>query len=129
MNVDRAVKPLLLWSGLCFDKAGRSRAVEKVQSFGPIRTIAALMSTFPAGGILKTLPNRDAAAKFLEYLASDTAQAFFADAQQRWPTVKAEAGNPQLETFGRFYDRCLAIGRFGKTQVGAPRLADQVGWK
>ena len=38
-------------------------------------------------GVIKTSPNRANAVRFLEYLASDTAQVYFADGNNEWPVV------------------------------------------
>ena len=104
--------------------------VEKVQIVWPNQNDRGAHVNISGGGILKNAPNRDAAAKFLEYLASDTAQAYFADGNNEWPIVKGvKLANPQLETFGRFRTDALPLADLGKTQAAAQRLADQVGWK
>ena len=43
-------------------------------------------------GVLKNAPNREAAIKFLEYLASDEAQRYFADGNNEWPAVAKRQG-------------------------------------
>jgi iron(III) transport system substrate-binding protein len=82
------------------------------------------------GGILRHAPNRDAAAKFLEYLASDAAQTLFANGNNEWPTVPGvKLANPELESFGKFKTDSLPLANLGKNQAAAQRLADKVGWK
>ena len=104
--------------------------VEKVHIVWPNQNDRGAHVNISGGGILKNAPNRDAAVKFLEYLASDTAQAYFANGNNEWPTVKSvKLANPQLETFGRFRTDALPLANLGKTQASAQRLADQVGWK
>src|SRR5207245_2895544 len=54
-------------------------------------------------GVLKNAPHRAAAVKFLEYLASDDAQRYFADGNNEWPVVaKLRIDNPVLASFGDF---------------------------
>ena len=54
-------------------------------------------------GVLKNAPNREAAIKFLEYLASDEAQRYFADGNNEWPVVKSvKVDNPVLKMLGEF---------------------------
>lgn len=82
------------------------------------------------GGMLQHAPHRDAAAKFLEYLASDEAQTLFAKGNNEWPTVNGvKLANPALESLGKFKIDSLPLASLGKTQAAAQRLADQVGWK
>lgn len=104
--------------------------VEKVHVVWPNQNDRGTHVNISGGGILKNAPNRDAAVKFLEYLASDSAQAYFADGNNEWPTVKGvKLANPQLESFGKFRTDGLPLADLGKTQAAAQRLADQVGWK
>ena len=81
-------------------------------------------------GVLKNAPNRAAAVKFLEYLASDEAQAYFANGNNEWPVVKsAVAANPALDALGSFKPDALPIGDLAKTTVAAQKVFDRAGWK
>ena len=81
-------------------------------------------------GILKHAPNKAAAVKFLEYLASDEAQVYFADGNNEWPVVKtAVAKNPALEQLGSFRPDTLAVGELAKNAALAQRVYDRAGWK
>jgi iron(III) transport system substrate-binding protein len=104
--------------------------VEKVKLVWPNQGDRGTHVNISGGGMLQHAPNRDAAAKFLEYLASDTAQTYFANGNNEWPTVPGvKLANPQLESFGKFKIDSLPLANLGKTQAAAQRLADQVGWK
>ncbi len=104
--------------------------VEKVHIVWPNQNDRGAHVNISGGGILKNAPHRDAAVKFLEYLASDQAQAYFANGNNEWPTVKGvKLANPELESFGQFRTDALPLADLGKTQAAAQRLADQVGWK
>ncbi len=81
-------------------------------------------------GILKHAPNKAAAVKFLEYLASDEAQVYFADGNNEWPVVKtAAARNPALDKLGSFRPDALAVGDLAKNAALAQRVYDRAGWK
>jgi iron(III) transport system substrate-binding protein len=81
-------------------------------------------------GIVKTAPNKEAAVKFLEYLASDEAQAYFANGNNEWPVVKsAKVANPALETLGDFKADTLPIGQLAGTTVQAQKVYDRAGWR
>jgi iron(III) transport system substrate-binding protein len=81
-------------------------------------------------GVVKTAPNREAAVKFLEYLASDEAQAYFANGNNEWPVVKsAKVANPALEALGDFRADTLPIGQLAATTVQAQKVYDRAGWR
>jgi iron(III) transport system substrate-binding protein len=81
-------------------------------------------------GIVKTAPNRDAAVKFLEYLASDEAQSYFADGNNEWPVVKtAKFKNPALDTLGDFRSDAMPIGQLAAATVQAQKVFDRAGWR
>ena len=55
-------------------------------------------------GVLKHAPHRDAAVQFLEYLASDEAQRYFADGNNEWPVVESvKLDNPVLYVTRRYF--------------------------
>ena len=57
------------------------------------------------GGVAKNAPNRDAAVKFLEYLASDSAQIYFANGNNEWPVTEVPVDNKGLASLGNSADR------------------------
>jgi iron(III) transport system substrate-binding protein len=81
-------------------------------------------------GVLKNAPNRENAVKFLEYLASDEAQRYFADGNNEWPAVKSvRVDNPVLEMLGEFKQDPLNVAVLGKNQPNSQKLYDRVAWK
>jgi iron(III) transport system substrate-binding protein len=81
-------------------------------------------------GVLKHAPNRDAAVKFLEYLASDEAQNYFANGNNEWPVVSTvKVNNKELAAMGTFKPDQLPIGELAKTTVQAQKVFDRAGWK
>ena len=81
-------------------------------------------------GVLKHAPNKANAVKFMEYLASDEAQAYFANGNNEWPVVKGSvAANPTLAAMGSFKADTLPIGDLAKTTVAAQKVFDRAGWK
>jgi iron(III) transport system substrate-binding protein len=82
------------------------------------------------GGVLKYAPHRENAVRFLEYLAGDEAQIYFADGNNEWPIVKAVAvRNPALEALGPFKADSLPIATLGRNTPEAQRIVDRAGWK
>jgi len=81
-------------------------------------------------GVIKTAPNKAAAIKFLEYLASNEAQSYFANGNNEWPVVKgAPLNNKALASLGTFKMDALNISVLGKNQPTAQKIFDRVGYK
>ena len=81
-------------------------------------------------GVLKNAPHREAAVRFLEYLASDEAQRYFADGNNEWPVVKSiVVKNPALEAMGTFKADSLPIATLGRNTPAAQKLVDRAGWR
>jgi iron(III) transport system substrate-binding protein len=82
------------------------------------------------GGVAKNAPHSQAAIQFLEYLASDSAQEYFANGNNEWPVVKSvKIENPGLKMLGSFKAENISIAAIGKNQIAAQRLLDRVGYK
>jgi iron(III) transport system substrate-binding protein len=82
------------------------------------------------GGMLKTAPHKEAAVKFLEYLASDEAQRYFADGNNEWPAVPSvKVANPALDALGSFKADELNVGMLARNQPIAQKMLDRAGYK
>lgn len=82
------------------------------------------------GGMLKNAPNKEAAVKFLEYLASDEAQAYFANGNNEWPVVPGvRIDNPELAALGTFKPDTINVAQLGKYQPVAQRIVDRANFK
>lgn len=112
-------------------KKPEDRAIaEKVTLVWPNQSSWGTHMNVSGGGVLKNAPNKDAALKFLEYLASDEAQAYFANGNNEWPVVKtAVARNPELESLGKFKADPLPIAEIATRTPAAQKLVDRAGWR
>ncbi len=82
------------------------------------------------GGMLKAAPHKEAAVAFLEYLASDGAQAYFADGNNEWPVVKtAVVKNPALDALGPFKADALNVSALSRNEALAQKIFDRAGWR
>lgn len=82
------------------------------------------------GGVLKTAPHKQAAVKFLEYLASDEAQIHFADGNNEWPVVTTVVvKNPALDALGKFKADPLNVGTLARNTALAQKIFDRAGWR
>jgi len=82
------------------------------------------------GAVAKSAKNRDAAVQFLEYLASDAAQVYFANGNNEWPVVQtADVKNPALDQLGNFKADTLPVAALLKNAATAQKIMDRAGYK
>ena len=95
------------------DKPEDKKLVEKVGVVWPDQKGYGTHINVSGAGMLKHAPHKEAAVKFLEYLASDEAQRYFADGNNEWPAVSSvKVSNPALNTLGKFKADKLPVGSF-----------------
>jgi iron(III) transport system substrate-binding protein len=112
------------------DKAEERQIGEKIGIVFPNQTTWGTHVNISGAGVLKNAPNRDNAVKFLEYLASDDAQRYFADGNNEWPVVKSvRVENPVLKMLGEFKQDRLNVAVLGKNQPSSQKVYDRVAWK
>ena len=81
-------------------------------------------------GVLKTSPNRANAIRFLEYLASDRAQVYFADGNNEWPVVATvKVQNPGLDAMGPWKADTMPIETWSPLTAQAQKVFDRAGWR
>ena len=81
-------------------------------------------------GVLKHAPHRDNAIRFVEYLASDEAQVYFADGNNEWPAASGvKVANPALEALGAFKPDRLNVGELAKNTALAQKIFDRAGYR
>ena len=80
-------------------------------------------------GVAKHAPNKEAAIKFLEYLASPEAQSYFANGNNEYPVVGEAKANKELASLGTFRKDSLNVSLFGRNQGAAQQIYDRAGWK
>lgn len=80
-------------------------------------------------GVARHAPHREAAIRFLEYLASPQAQAYFADGNNEYPVVGKPAGNRELASLGEFKRDPVNVSVFGRNQGAAQQAYDRAGWR
>ncbi|BFM40754.1 Fe(3+) ABC transporter substrate-binding protein [Synechocystis sp. LKSZ1] len=81
------------------------------------------------GGLVATAPNKAAGIKFLEYLASPKAQAFFAQANNEYPVVAGTPLSATVKSMGTFKESKTSIASYGPNLARALQITDQTGWK
>lgn len=106
------------------------KVMEKLGIVWPNQSSTGAHINVSGGGMLKTAPNKEAAVKFLEYLASDAAQRYFADGNNEWPAVESvKVANPALDSLGKFKADKLPVKNLAMYQVKAQIIFDRAGFK
>ncbi|MBK9609075.1 MAG: Fe(3+) ABC transporter substrate-binding protein [Betaproteobacteria bacterium] len=112
------------------EKPDEKKAMEAVAIVWPNQKSTGTHVNISGGGVLKTAPNKEAAIKFLEYLASDQAQVYFADGNNEWPVVAGvKTSNPALEAMGKFRAETINVGALARNQAAVQKIYDRAGWQ
>lgn len=112
------------------DKPNDMNAISKVGYVWPNQGSGGVHINISGGGMAKNAPHPKEAMQFLEYLATDSAQEYFANGNNEWPavpTVKVE--NSALKALGAFQAEKVSVAAIGKNQIAAQKLLDQAGYK
>lgn len=104
--------------------------VSKIGFVWPNQKTSGAHINIAGGGVAKNAPHSKAAVQFLEYLASDSAQEYFANGNNEWPVVKSvKIENEGLKMLGPFKAENISVAAIGRNQIAAQRLLDRVGYK
>jgi len=104
--------------------------VEKVGVVFPNQASWGTHVNIAGAAIARHAPDLDAARQFLEYLSSDSAQAYFADGNNEWPVVAGvRTANPALDALGKFKAETIPVAVTGANQSKVQQMLDRVGYK
>ncbi|MEW2911811.1 Fe(3+) ABC transporter substrate-binding protein [Leisingera sp. JC11] len=81
------------------------------------------------GGVALHAPNKENAIKFLEYLASDSAQAYFSAGNDEYPAVSGVGLAPSIAALGHFKPDDVNLSEVAKNLPEAQKIFNDVGWK
>lgn len=76
----------------------------------------------------KSAPNKDAALKFMEWLASPTAQAIYAEKNTEYPVLKDAKRSELVASWGEFEADDLNLTELAKLRPAALKLVEEVGY-
>lgn len=79
-------------------------------------------------GVAKYAPNKDAAIKFIEYLASKEVQEIFAEANYEYPVNENASASKLLKSWGIFKEDSLPLSKLGELNKEAVIIFDEVAW-
>lgn len=109
----------------------RRQIFNKVGAFFPDQNGRGAHANVSGGGLVKTAPNKEAGIKFLEYLASPSAQNFFAKGNNEYPVVSGVQPAPVLQKLGSGSPKIdgASVANYGPNTGTAVRLMNLAGWK
>lgn len=106
------------------------KLMEKIGVAWPNQKSTGTHINVSGGGMLKSAPHKEAAVKFLEYLAGDEAQKYFADGNNEWPAVSTvKVANPALDALGTFKADPLNVAELAKNSALAQKIFDRAGYR
>ena len=81
------------------------------------------------GGVAANAPNRDNAVAFLEYLASDSAQAYFANGNDEFPVVAGVPASDSVAVFGEVREDGVDLSAVAKHIAATTAIFAEAGWE
>ncbi len=112
------------------DKPEDRAVVERIGVSFPNQSSWGTHVNISGAALARHAKNRAAAVRFLEYLASDQAQIYFADGNNEWPVVSTvKPRNPALSAMGDFKAETVPVSVVGMNQVRIQQMLDRVGFK
>lgn len=103
--------------------------VEKVGVVFPDQAGAGTHVNVAGASVARHAKHREAAVQFLEYLASDSAQRYFADGNNEYPAVATAQPNAVLAGLGRFKAETVPIAKVGANTAQVQQMLDRTGFK
>lgn len=80
-------------------------------------------------GVAANSPNEDNAIRFIEYLASEQAQEYYAIANNEFPVIQDMELPEVLDQFGDFETDGVNVAVYGENNPTAIRVMDRAGWR
>ncbi len=111
-----------------FDTPEKRKVLESVGIIFPNQATTGTHVNMSGAGVVKTAPNRANAVKFLEYLASDSAQKYLAGDNNEYPAAKGVAPTSAVEALGPFRADTLGAAEIGRNEARAVELFNAARW-
>jgi len=111
------------------DVNDEKQAAEKVAMFWPNQGDRGAHFNISGAGLTRAAKNRDAAIQLLEFLASDEAQAWYAEKNFEYPVKPGIAVSDTLQQWGRYIADDINLDQLGQYNAEAVMLMDRAGWK
>ncbi|SEP90612.1 iron(III) transport system substrate-binding protein [Ectothiorhodospira magna] len=110
------------------DPAERT-AAQSIGVFWPNQEDRGVHVNVSGAGVVAHSRNVDNAVKLIEFMASDSAQRWYAEANQEYPVKPGVAWSGTLAELGEFQADAVNLGLLGDFNAAAVRLMDRAGWR
>jgi iron(III) transport system substrate-binding protein len=113
------------------DKPEDRAVAEKLTPIWPNQDGSGVHVNISGAGVAANAPHKEAAVKFLEYLASDAAQGYFAAGNNEFPAAPVEVENAALRQIAPngFKANPVNVAAYGRNQKLAQMIYDRAGWR
>ena len=111
------------------DVKGVSENRDQIGWLFPSQNTEGAHMNLSGGGVAVHAPNKDNAVKFLEYLASDSAQAYFSAGNDEYPAVPGVGLAPSIAALGHFKPDDVNLSEVAKNLPEAQKIFNDAGWK
>ncbi|WP_119166414.1 extracellular solute-binding protein [Algihabitans albus] len=111
------------------DVDGLSGSTDMVGWVFPNQQTTGSHANISGAGVVATAPNQENAIKFLEYLASDQAQQYFAEGNDEYPAVVGVELPDSLKEMGDYEEDGISLTVYGANQALAQQIYDRVGYE
>ncbi|NOR31993.1 MAG: extracellular solute-binding protein [Sulfitobacter sp.] len=111
------------------DVSGVSAEIDKIGWVFPDQEGTGAHMNLSGAGVAVNAPNRDNAVKFLEYLSSDSAQAYFSAGNDEFPAVKGVELAESVAKLGEFKADEVNLSEVAENIPTAQKIFDAVGWE
>ena len=108
---------------------GLSDSIDMIGWVFPNQDSVGAHMNLSGGGVAKNAPNKDNAVKFLEYLASESAQKYFSAGNDEYPSVPGVGLSPSVASLGFFKPDDLDAATIADNVAAAQKLLNESGWK
>ena len=111
------------------DVDGVSGSIDQIGWVFPNQDSNGAHVNLSGGGVAANAPNRDNAVAFLEYLASDSAQEYFAAGNNEYPAVDGVETTEAVDELGEFTADDVDLSAVAKQLPTAQQIFNEVGWE
>jgi iron(III) transport system substrate-binding protein len=127
---DIAIANTYYLAGMLTSKdAAQREAAAKLAVFWPNQQGRGAHVNVSGASVTQAAKNRDNAIRLLEFLVSEEAQSWYAEANGEFPVRSDVAASDLLESWGTFKMDTLNLSKLGEFNPDAVRLMDRAGWK
>ncbi|WP_246237298.1 extracellular solute-binding protein [Halovulum dunhuangense] len=107
---------------------GLSENIDSIGWVFPNQSTTGAHVNVAAAGVAANAPNRENAIRFLEFLATDEAQAYFANQNNEYAAVAGVGLAEVPATLGLFRQDDLNLSALGENQTRAQEIYNEAGW-